>query len=101
MGLEDLLSLLANNKKTRELLKSLILTLRGREMTKEELLEELDISEKQFKNLVKRLKKVGLLAGRREKDRYIYYLSYEGFAMWLKRLRDTVYNLIRRGSEYP
>ena len=99
MGLEDLLSLLANNKKTRELLKSLILTLRGREMTKEELLEELDISEKQFKNLTKRLRKVGLLVGEKRKDRYVYRLSYEGFGMWLKMLRDTVYNLIKRERE--
>ena len=97
LGLEDLCKLISSHRKTREKARELILFLRDGPMTREEIMAELDLSEMQFKSLVKKMREIGLLAGRKMGDgNYKYYLSYEGFNMWLKMLRDTVYNLLKR-----
>ena len=96
MGLEDLCKLISTHRKTREKARELILFLREGPMTKDDIMAELGLSEMQFKSLVKKMREIGLLAGRKMGDGYKYYLSYEGFNMWLKMLRDTVYNLLKR-----
>lgn len=97
MGLEDLCKLISNHRKTQELVKEVILFLREGPMTKEDILAHTGLTEKQFKNIVKRMREIGLLTGRKTKEgAYYYYLSYEGFCVWLKMLRDTVYNLTKR-----
>jgi len=96
LGLEDLCKLISPHRKTREKARELILFLREGPMTKQEIKNELDLSEMQFKSLVKKMREIGLLTGRKTGDSYKYYLSYEGFNMWLKMLRDTVYNLLKR-----
>ena len=96
MGLEDLLKLISRYKTTQEKARDLILTLKESPKRKREILEELGWSEKQFKSLIRLLKQMGLIYSKRTPEGAVYYLSYEGFAMWLKGLRDTVYNLIKR-----
>jgi len=97
MGLEDLCKLISNHKKTQEKVRELLLFLRDGKMTKEEILAEVGLSEKQFKNIVKKMRAIGLLDGRKDSDgQYRYYLSRDGFKMWLKMLRDSVYNLLKR-----
>jgi len=97
MGLEDLCRLISSHKKTQEKIREFLLFLREKPMTKDEIKIHVDLSEKQFKNIVKKMREIGLLAGRKTpQGEYYYYLSYEGFSMWLKMLRDTVYNLTKR-----
>ena len=96
MGLDELLRLVSPHKSTREKARDLILELKESPKRKKELLRELGWSEYQFKSLVRMLKRMGLIYSKRTQEGTIYYLSYEGFAMWLKGLRDTVYNLVKR-----
>ena len=96
MGLDELLRLISRYKTTQNKARDLILTLKESPKRKREILEELGWSEKQFKSLVRMLKRMGLIYSKRTPEGAVYYLSYEGFAMWLKNLRDTVYNLIKR-----
>ena len=97
MGLQDLCKLISPHRKTQEKAREFILFLREGPMTKEEIKTEVGLSEMQFKSLVKKMREIGLLSGRKMGDgTYKYYLSYEGFRMWLKMLRDTVYNLLER-----
>jgi len=96
LGLDELLKLISRYKSTQEKARDLILTLRESPKRKKEILEEMGWSEKQFKSLIRLLKRMGLIYSKRTEQGAIYYLSYEGFAMWLKGLRDTVYNLIKR-----
>ncbi|MEX2702096.1 MAG: hypothetical protein Q6368_003390 [Candidatus Baldrarchaeota archaeon] len=99
MGLEDLCELVSSHKKTQEQARELLLFLRDSPMTKEEIKSEVGLSEQQFKKLVKKLRKIGLISGAKGRDGvYRYYLSYDGFLMYLKMLRDSAYNLIRRNT---
>ena len=98
MGLKELCKLIA--PRMHDQVYEFIMYLRkagktGR--TKQEIMEELAISKKQFEKISKKLREIGLLQNYRNSNRIAhYYLSFEGFNMWLKMLRDTVYNLIKR-----
>ena len=96
MGVEKLCKLLSS--RIPDQIEQFILLLRENQgLTKKEIMESLAISEKQFKNIAKKLREIGLLYTRRDKNNVAhYYLSYEGFSYWLKTLRDSVYNLLKR-----
>jgi len=97
MGLEELCSIIAPSKKVRDKIASLLFCLKERPKTREELLEELAITGKQLEYLISKVRKVGIVQGfRQNKKYYYYYLSYEGFYMFWKRIKDTAYNLIKR-----
>jgi len=68
--------------------------------TKNEIMRDLGLTEKQFKRIVKKLKEICLLQTWRDSNNVDhYYLSYDSFSAWLKLLRDTVYNVVKRGRD--
>jgi len=96
MGLEELCSIIASSQKIQKKIASLLMCLRERPKTRKELIEELAISEKQLEYLISKVRKVGIVQGFKQNNKYYYYLSYDGFYMYWKRIKDTAYNLIKR-----
>jgi len=98
MGLEELCSIIApGSKKIQEKVASLLICLREKPKTREELMEELAIPRKQLEYLISKVRRCGIVQGLRQNNKYYYYLSYDGFYMYWKRIKDTAYNLIKRG----
>jgi DNA-binding transcriptional regulator PaaX len=62
-------------------------------------MRELGTSQKTFERDVSRLRSIGLLHGKHTGNEYRYYVSYEGFSIWLKTLRDLIYSLTKREGE--
>jgi len=97
MGLKELCQLLSIYPDMQKRIQEFILCLREGPKTKKEIMEELVISEKQFKRIARKLREIGLLHNYRDENNIAhYFLSYEGFSTWLKMLRDTIYNLLKR-----
>ena len=96
MGLEKLCRLLS--KRIPDKIEQFILYIRDNPgCTKQEIMESLAFSEKEFKTISRKLREIGLLSSRRDSNNTAhYYLDYGGFSYWLKTLRDTVYNLTKR-----
>ncbi len=98
MGLEKLVQLLSIYPDMQQRIIEFIYYLRDNPYaTKAEIKEALAISEKQFNNVARKLREIGLLKNRRDENNIAhYYLSYDSFTYWLKTLRDSVYNILKR-----
>ncbi|RLC85170.1 MAG: hypothetical protein DRJ03_12440 [Chloroflexi bacterium] len=100
MAIEDVLSIICCQQRLKEKIKDLLLFLREGPMTKEEILKHLGLNQKQWEYIVTKLRKIYLLDGKHTENGYVYYISYEGFSMYLKMLRDTIYNLVKRREPF-
>lgn len=97
MGLDDVAGLVTNDPETRKNIVSLLTVMGRRELTFEQLTDETGHKERYLRFLITKLRSIRLLMGESRQDRYLYYLSYEGFSTYLKtKYSDAIYNLVKR-----
>lgn len=97
MGLEDVVGLVTNDRRTKDKIINLLTVLGKRRLTFQQLLIETGYSERYLRFLITKLRLIRLMMGENLGGEYTYYLSYEGFSTYLKtKYSDAIYNLVKR-----
>ena len=97
LGLDDVAGLVTNDPETRKNVVNFLSIMGKKEVTFEQLMDETGYGERYLRFLITKLRSIRLIMGEKRQSGYVYYLSYESFATYLKtKYSDAIYNLVKR-----